>query len=180
MKTKSKIITAIALIVIIIAVILNIVLLSSDIFKSTYTYRDGNSITKITFYDNTYTSITTERMQITGTNLGFYQYIPKVKYKETEYDTLILQSVKGNSVGYRRNSVFSFTYAPDSENEETYTCGVAIFLQVLYILLILGSIIFLLVYHKPLSDKNIQNKMHKEMTDSLDNIELNELKKDGE
>lgn len=181
MKTKQKIVIAIASIILAISVIFNIVLLSSDVFQGNYSHNEDGDITKITFFDNTYSSVSQKNGQITSTNFGFYQYIPSSKYKEAQYDTLILVSNKSNSsTGYKRNSVFSFTYAPDSEDAVTYTCGTAIFLQVLYALLILGSMIFILIYYNRVALPGIRKKMQQDMSDSLDVIQLNELKKGGE
>lgn len=93
---------------------------------------------------------------------GFYYYIPQSKSNEVQYNTLILESKTAYSNGdsaYKRNSVFSFTYDPGTENEMTYTCGTAIFLQVVYAILILASIIVIIKYRPK---------------------QLNELKKDGE
>lgn len=161
MKTKSKIITTIALIVIVIAVILNIVLLCTDVFQGKYKCSDDKYDYEITFFDNTYsenTYIKFNQSSLSGSfragdlvssDFGFYQYIPQSKYSEAEYNTLILSSRKGTSHGsskYKRNSVFSFTYAPDSKNTTTYTCYTAIFLQVLYGVLILASIAVIVIY----------------------------------
>ena len=181
MKIKQKIVIAIAAIVLVISVVLNITLLCTDIFDGTYTkFKNGYS-TKITFFDNTYSSVSQKNGQITSTDFGFYQYIPSSKYNKAEYNTLILESNKSNSsTGYKRNSVFSITYAPDGEDAVTYTCSTAIFLQVLYALLILGSMIFILIYYNRVALPGIRKKMQKDMSASLDVIQLNELKKGGE
>ena len=138
-KTKK-----ISVIVIIIAAILNIILFFIDIFPATYNYTDSAGYTnKITFYANTCTDITIKNGEIVRYNNDFYKYIPKNKLKEAEYNTLIIGNTK-----YKRNSVFSFTLNPESKDKETYTCGWAIFLQVVYGFLIVASIANIIIINR--------------------------------
>lgn len=159
MKINHKIMNTAATIVLLISIILNIALLCTDVFHGTYKFSDDEYDYEIIFFDNTYSSNTYIKYNhsslagsfhagdLVSSGFGFYQYIPKAKYNDAEYNTIILESKKstGNSK-YKRNSVFSFTYAPDSKNETTYTCYTAIFSQVLYGVLILASIIVIVIY----------------------------------
>lgn len=146
-KTKK-----ISVIVIIIAVILNIILFFINIFPGTYSYTDSKGYTrKITFYENTFSTKSVKDGQIVGTDFGFYQYIPKSANKEAKYNTLILVSKREYATGsqsYKRNSVFSFTLNPESKDKETYTCGWAIFLQVVYGFLIVASIANIIIINR--------------------------------
>lgn len=162
MKMKQKIILIIAALVFVLAVILNITLLCTDVFPGTYRYSDDAYIYKIEFFDNTYSEKLyakhsqndgysfVKKGDVVSSQSGFYQYIPKHKYSEAEYNTLILEPITGNGSGSgqcKRNSVFSFTAASVMDDSEaTYTCGTAIFLQVFYALLMAASIALFAVY----------------------------------
>lgn len=195
MKTKQKIIIAIFALVLSISVVLNIALLCTDVFQGTYKFSNEKYNYEIIFFDNTYSEnhyIKYNYTNLSGTfqagdlvysNYGFFQYIPKEKYSKATYDTIILEHKRENtsgSISYKRNSVFSFTYAPDSENAETYICITAVWLQVLYAFLILGSLIFILIYYNRVALPEIRKKIQQNMSDSLDVIQLDILKKDGE
>lgn len=166
MKTSKKIIVGISVLILLLSIILNIVLLCTDVFRGRYTCSDEKYRYEITFYDNTFAketrvkksfsqfdglfNVTYKAGQLVGYDYGFYQYIKSSEYKDAEYNTIILDSSRYSSstlYRYTRNSVFSFTYETKN-NKETYTCGVAVFLQVLYALLIVCCIITIILVTK--------------------------------
>lgn len=174
MKTKQKAIIAISALVLTIVVILNIILLCTGVFQGKYKASGEKYRYEITFYENTFTSkiivkkdfvdieggifsVSYKKGQLVAYEYGFFQYLQKEDYEKLdgyskyEYNTIQLDFVNDRGFPslastYKRNSVFSFTYAPDSEDAVTYTCATAVFLQVLYAALILASVIVLIKY----------------------------------
>ena len=156
-------------------VILNICLLTTDIYCGTYVYKNGSEKVEITFSDNTYVrSYYGEEIQFNRYSGGFYKYIPKYEIKDSiiyddlKKDNIIItgSSVLGEGI-YEKNSVFSISDCfVDEKSEKTYICNEAVFLQVLYGILIIffvaALIIINILYFKR---KNRQSKVAKENTD---------------
>ena len=149
MKTSKKIIVGISILILLAAIILNIVLLCTNVYKGTYESIDDKYRYTFTFYDNTFTANTYQNGQLVRQNYGFFQCVKATEYQEAEYDTLILNySKSNNSTPCRRNSVFSFTTYPNTSYGQTYTCQSAILLQILYALLIICCIIAIILVTK--------------------------------
>lgn len=158
-STKSKITVVICILIIIVSIILNIVLLSTKVFKGSYTAHDknGNTIT-IIFYDNTYTL---DRGSRYDKETGFYHYQALSDYnqsptsKNLEKDCILLlssTSFESDTYYLYKDSVFHLSYAGwgnSSIEDMEFYCGQAIFLQVLFPTLIVASIgIIVLIYKK--------------------------------
>lgn len=176
---KTKVVSILTVLVLIITVILNIILLCTDVFHGTYKGSGERYKYEISFNENTFSSkiivnkdfsniegtftVTYKAGQIVASEYGFYQYLNKKNSNNLEYNTIILDAKStGNypslASNFKRNSVFSFTSSPDSNNAITYTCGLAIFLQVIYSVLIAIAITTLIiVYKKRLRNNKIRN-----------------------
>ena len=88
---------------------------------------------------------------------GFYQYIPdgEILNWEDGYEYLTLGGVyashsTGGKFVFRRNNIFSVSCMMDDlfgldDKTGTYYCWSAIWLQVFYVIVFLGSIIFLIL-----------------------------------
>lgn len=151
---KSKILFYSAIGILILTVILNIVLLATPVFKGTYTFENNGQDSKIIFYDNTYTH---------NYDFGFYQYVKKGSAENVEYNSVILNSCKNSNSNfvYKRDSVFALIRTINQETSETYICGVAVFLQVLYLFLI-GASIIVIVINRPYKAQNKELKNDKQ------------------
>lgn len=151
---KSKILFYSAIGVLILTVILNIVLLATPIFKGTYTFENNGQNSKVIFYENTYTH---------NYDFGFYQYVKKGSAENVEYNTVILNSCKNsnNDVVYKRDSVFALIRIVNGKETDTYICGLAVFLQVLYLFLI-GASIIVIVINRPYKLQNNDLKNDKQ------------------
>lgn len=162
--SRYKLGAIIAAIVAAIFIILNIVLLTTPVFKGTYVYRDSESKTNynIRFYDNTYTySIRKSGSIDSNFEYGFYSYVPKYLPLDVEFDSIVCTEMV-----FERNSVFSLSIA---NSDNTYYCAGAICLQVFYgIVILAGAVITIL-----LIKKEKKRKQHSEFL-----TQLNELKKD--
>ena len=150
MNVRKIIMIAAGALVLLICIILNIVLLCKDVFHGAYRSSDKVYRSEISFCTDmhfySYVSGSERDEKLAPDDFGFYECISPDEDNEAEYNTLILESSKiGSSVSFKRNSVFSFTYAPGSEDTVTYTCTTAVFLQVLYGVLILASIIIIVL-----------------------------------
>lgn len=169
---KKKIQNGIILGVLVLSIILNIVLLTTKVYKGTYvqTGKNNNGLSsqnnitgKCIFYDNTYDYISEENGKIKDYDTGFYMVVPNSKKSsmQEEHKTAI---IIGESV-YYRNSVFSFS---SSENINIqYTCVEAVLLEMFYIIifcLCIGHFIFCVV----------KGKNEKCLTDSLEELEKDE------
>ena len=152
-SAKRKITVLICILIIIVSIILNVILLSTKVFRGSYTAQDssGKKIT-ITFYDNTYSM---------GNRMGFYYYQSLSDYtysstnKKLEKDCIILlgdTNMELDTYYLYKNSVFHLSYAGwgnSSINGMKFYCSVAIFLQVLYpILIIISIVLIVLIYMK--------------------------------
>lgn len=145
---------------IIVAFILNIVLLSTDVYKGCYKgdLPNGNTV-EIYIYENSYTYIELKNEQYQRYKVGLFEFIEARKYKQTSTskefseDTLILLD-SNNDSGYKylqRKSVFCISgeYWGNSDKVDVnYYCGMAIFLQVLYVLIEVIAIIILIIINR--------------------------------
>lgn len=148
-EVKRKIFITLCILVIIVSLILNIVLLSANIFKGKYKAKDsdGNTIT-IIFYDNTYSM---------ESRNGFFLYQKLADYNQTptsmtlKKDCIVLLGTttwESDTYYLYRDSVFHLSYAGrgnSSIKDMDFYCPSAIFLQVLYPLLILLSVVVLVM-----------------------------------
>ena len=148
---KNKVIVLSSIFVLILTIALNIVLLTTPIFKGTYTYEKNNQIKKIVFYDNTYSF---------DFDFGFYEYVSKNSNENIDYNLVVFNSCKNNnSFSYRRNSVFTLTKTLNNNKVEKYTCYTAIFLHIIYVYLSIASIVVIL---KKIPKKNQSNDLKNE------------------
>ncbi len=146
-EVKRKIFISFCIFIIVVSLVLNIVLLSTNIFKGKYNAKksDGNTTT-IIFYDNTYSM---------GSRNGFFLYQKLSDYNQSptnmtlEKDCIVLLGTttwESDTYYLYRNSVFHLSYAGrgvSSIKDMNFYCPTAIFLQVLYLLLILSAIVLL-------------------------------------
>ena len=158
MNIKKKIITASFSLILLLSVIFEIVLLCTDVFPGTYKSSSEETYYGITFYENTFEwkifakkdysiqsgLFTTqyEAGELLSNAYGFFTY--DIYEGDSERNLIVLHSMSSGQYPslastYRRNSVFSITCT--NEGGTTFTCSVAIFLQVLLCLLATGSII---------------------------------------
>ncbi len=165
-NAKVKIVINIILgLIIVIAFILNMVLLTTDVYKGCYKGDLPNSNTvEIYLYDNSYTYIELKNGQYQRYKVGLFEFIEASKYKQTptskdfSEDTIILLD-SDNDRGYKylqRKNVFCICGVYWENNDEVdvnYYCGMAIFLQVLYVLLEVIAIIILIIINK---QKNVK------------------------
>lgn len=120
---------------------LNITMLCSDVFKGTYTHTEENATTKIIFFDNTFTEV----YNSTYYTQGFY-YTEKRSYIDVNGTMINYTAIEmSRSSSLERLSVFALK---DSD-EQIFICGTAIFLQVLYGVLELISLVFLIPFAMP-------------------------------
>lgn len=160
----------------ILSLILNIVILSNDFIDGTYKglTEDSKEI-QLVFTNNQYFVYDTSNTPSQILDTGIYSPDNLFISFETQKENPMIVTT----------NIFCIKYG-----EATLYCAKAITIQVVFGILILGSIItFTFFLIKPyLSDEWVQNKIHKSMADSLDKIqfdknqklqaELDELKKD--
>lgn len=158
MNIKKKIIIVTFSLLLLLTIIFEVVLLCTDVFPGTYKSSSKENNYEITFYDNTFEwkifarkdystqsgLFTThyEAGQLLSNAYGFFTY--DIYEEDTERNLIVLHSESSGQYPslastYRRNSVFSITCT--NEGGATFTCGVAIFLQVLLCFFAAGSII---------------------------------------
>lgn len=162
MNIKKKIIIASFSLLLLLTIIFEVVLLCTDVFPGTYKSSSEENNYEITFYDNTFEwkifagkdystqsgLFTTyyEKGQLLSNAYGFFTY--DIYDENTERNLIVLHSMSSGQYPslastYKRNSVFSFTNT--NEGGTTFTCGVAIFLQVLLCFFAAGSIIAIIL-----------------------------------
>lgn len=146
---KKKIVFSLSIFVLVLSIVLNIVLLTEGVFHGVYTNKQPDYIEKITFYNNTFSYESEVESEISRTDYGFYQYIPKSKDNSAQKNVLVLYSAKYESSEtiYTRNSVFSFTLELNNQ-KITYVCKGAIALQIFYALLIAASATTIILFIK--------------------------------
>lgn len=157
-----KIKKLISVIILVVSIILNIVLLSTDIFKGTYTAKTSTEKLSLRFYDNTFTLIGEDDTYSLYT-YGFSQYVKKSKYKNSptnvklNYDAVILHRANASSSGsssylrFDKKNIFCLSYKEgylSAQSVKNFYCYPAIFLQVLYIVLIISSTSYLVYQYK--------------------------------
>ena len=129
-------------VLIIVTIILNIVLLYTDIYQGTYysviTKDDTSSYrnTEIRFYENTYDYKIYENSQVILYSQGFYRYISKDESDTAPYNAVILVDLERD---FERFNVFVI-----QDDKAIYICGFAVFLQLLYAVLIVGPIVLII------------------------------------
>lgn len=158
-------------------VILNICLLSTDIYHGTYTYKGENQygqkeVSEFAFSENTYIWTGYHDDILVMSNGGYYKYFPELKTQNTT-DSITGYEIARNvimlegfdDITIKRNSVFSFA-AVGSDTK--FICGEAVFLQVLYGILIIGFISALVVINKKYKKQQSKEKVS-ENTDTPSN-----------
>jgi uncharacterized protein (DUF1015 family) len=134
---KEKIIRTVALSALVVFVILNIVLWSSNYVEGKYVYQDENGVKhEIILYDNTYNYSITDETQV-ETEQGFFIYNKSHKH------------IHLDNVGtFEKQTIFSI-----ANNGAYYTSVRAITLQLVYGVIIITSAII-----AGLDNYNIKNK----------------------
>ncbi len=158
MKTKIK--KIIPIVVLVVSLILNIILLTTDVFKGKYTAKSNTNKFSLRFYDNTFTLIGEEDTYNLYT-YGFFEYIQQSKYKtsptsiDLKHDAVILHRADTTSSGsssylrFDKKTIFCLSYQGGYLNSEyigNFYCYSAIFLQIFYAVLIISSASYL-IYH---------------------------------
>lgn len=148
-------------VIIVVAFILNMVLLCTDVFNGTYsaTLQNGENVA-VKFYDNTFTYIEEKNGKYETYSVGFYKYFDANKNKSTSSEDtedrifLILSSDDNyfqKYMTFQRKSVFCISdqiYYDGNSQDVSFYCTMAILLQVLYIILEILAIIILIIYNK--------------------------------
>lgn len=164
---KRKTITAVTIFILTITIILNICLLTAPVVKGkAYSYKNETKTCDYYFYDNTYS--TNGHYLINGRKYfsqaaDLYTYTNKEDIEtsnssKVRYDELhLFAGFKTYNYGVTerdyytlyRCSVFKYTNSIEpNEDAEFYYCKFAIFLQVIYALTVVSSIIVLICINK--------------------------------
>lgn len=137
-------------VIIIVAIIFNIILLASYEFRGSKYYSvdaspDNKIENSIIFYDNTFT----HSQQGSNINTGFYYEVPKGTSSNVDknYITIEYNRTYSKENIFTVYNVFAIREGR-SDNGELYICSAAVFLQILYGLLIIGAIAAIIVIHK--------------------------------
>ena len=162
MNIKKKIVIASFSFLLLLTIIFEVVLLCTDVFPGTYKSSSEENNYEITFYDNTFEwkifakkdySIQSglfvtqyEAGELLSNAYGFFTY--DIYDGDSERNLIVLHTMSSGQYPslastYKRNSVFSFTGT--NESGKHFTCGVAIFLQVLLCLFAASSIISIIL-----------------------------------
>lgn len=173
-NTRMKLFINILLyMVIALAIIFNIVLLRTDVYNGAYSATLPNGERAIvTFYDNTYTYIEQNNGRYETYNVGFFKYFYASKFEQSstqENEILLILSSDDNYFSkymyFKRNSVFCISKQfnnKDGNQIVSYYCSTAIFLQVLYALLVILAIIILVLFNRKFkqtktSEENVED-----------------------
>ena len=152
---KRKIKTASCVFVLILTLILNIVLLSTNVFQGTY--QNTSVGAKITLYDNTYNFDILGERTYSFRERGFFGYYElnkmPTRYSDFKNDllTLVPNGKNDSSHIFERKNVFCISLYDSSSlsiEGQNFYCGEAIALQVVYAVLMLVSIIVLFVEYR--------------------------------
>ena len=158
---KTKIVRVISVCILLLTIILNIVLLSTKVFKGKEYVCKEESVWRYCFYQNTYYLGREYNNKIVFWKNGFYTYESAKEIKKNHQNSNIKHDQvwvsDGSSTGVKplyRCSVFKFM-DKDQPTADTkyYYCGFAIFLQVLYIIIMLASISTIIILN--IKEKNI-------------------------
>lgn len=158
---KSKIARVVCVCVLFLTIILNIVLLSTKVFKGKEYICKENGVWSYCFYQNTYSVKYEYNNEIVVWENDFYKYVSAKEIKKSYHNVNIKHDyvwvndgTKVENKALYRCSVFKFM-DKDQPTADTkyYYCGFAIFLQVLYIIIMLASISTIIILN--IKEKNI-------------------------
>lgn len=124
----------------IVCIIANIVMVTADVFHGTYSgITSDNTKLEITFYNNTFTQKVYRNGDLQDNKFGFYS---STEYNNEQYINLSFTNTSYVE-SYKRKNVFILEY-----KESLFHCSTAIFLQVLYGIDYLISLLVFFLYNK--------------------------------
>lgn len=146
----KRVVQYLCVLVFVVSIILNISLISSKYQKAKYVYKiDDFRTCEITFYDNTFEYIQKEGQYYIHHIAGFVKYRPNnsIIFNDEDngnYDCLLLDDLGV----FKRKNIFVI----ENSTGDKFICAKAIFLEVIYILSSIFSLVLFFIIDKKSKD----------------------------